>query len=118
MPTLSSPEHEVPGHRVVILLGCLAAIASCVLAHAAPARSRAPAVEPLTALSVNHAEATRRIATGVRGAAVLRAQVLLDRAHFSSGEIDASYGTNLRRAIDGFQAANGLPVTGVIDAST
>ena len=48
----------------------------------------------------------------------MRAQVLLDRAHFSSGEIDASYGSNLRQAIRGFQKLNQLPVTGLIDAST
>jgi lipoprotein-anchoring transpeptidase ErfK/SrfK len=53
-----------------------------------------------------------------RGDEVLRAQVLLDRAHFSSGEIDASYGSNLRQAIRGFQKLNQLPVTGLIDAAT
>jgi len=53
-----------------------------------------------------------------RGDDVLRAQVLLDRAHFSSGEIDASYGSNLRQAVRGFQKLNQLPVTGLIDAAT
>jgi lipoprotein-anchoring transpeptidase ErfK/SrfK len=45
------------------------------------------------------------------GPAVLRAQILLDRAAFSPGEIDAAYGSNLRAAIRGFQAAHQLPVT-------
>ena len=49
---------------------------------------------------------------------MLRAQVLLDRAHFSSGEIDASYGGNLRQAVRGFQKLNQLPVTGLVDAAT
>jgi lipoprotein-anchoring transpeptidase ErfK/SrfK len=53
-----------------------------------------------------------------KGDDVLRAQVLLDRAHFSSGEIDASYGSNLRQAIRGFQKLNQLPVTGLVDAAT
>jgi lipoprotein-anchoring transpeptidase ErfK/SrfK len=53
-----------------------------------------------------------------RGDEVLRAQVLLDRAHFSSGEIDAAYGSNLRQAIRGFQKLNQLPLTGLVDAAT
>jgi lipoprotein-anchoring transpeptidase ErfK/SrfK len=53
-----------------------------------------------------------------KGDDVLRAQVLLDRAHFSSGEIDASYGSNLRQAIRGFQKLNQLQVSGLVDATT
>ena len=49
---------------------------------------------------------------------MLRAQILLDRAHFSPGEIDAAYDGNLRQAIRGFQKLNQLPVTGVVDSAT
>jgi len=52
------------------------------------------------------------------GPEVLRAQVLLDRAHFSTGEMDAAYGSNMRQAILGFQKLHQLPLTGVVDAAT
>jgi lipoprotein-anchoring transpeptidase ErfK/SrfK len=50
--------------------------------------------------------------------AMLRAQVLLDRAHFSPGQIDGAGGSNSRRAIAGFQASRGLPASGELDAQT
>ncbi|RFP14708.1 MULTISPECIES: L,D-transpeptidase [unclassified Duganella] len=53
-----------------------------------------------------------------KGDQVLRAQVLLDRAHFSSGEMDGAYGSNMRQAIRGFQKLHQLPLTGVVDAAT
>lgn len=48
----------------------------------------------------------------------LRLQVLLDRARFSPGEIDAITGSNQARALRGYQAAHDLPVTGEPDAAT
>ena len=48
----------------------------------------------------------------------LTTQVLLDRLGFSPGVIDGHKGTNLSRAIKGFQEARGLDVTGEIDPRT
>jgi len=49
---------------------------------------------------------------------LLRAQVLLDRAHFSSGEIDGRAGSYLRKAIAGFQRDRGLQDDGRLGPNT
>lgn len=53
---------------------------------------------------------------GVAG--LLRAQVLLDRANFSPGEIDGLPGSNQRRALRGYQKSRGLDVSGELDEPT
>lgn len=49
---------------------------------------------------------------------LLRAQILLDRAHYSTGEMDAASGSNMKRALLAFQSQNELPPTGALEAGT
>jgi lipoprotein-anchoring transpeptidase ErfK/SrfK len=77
----------------------------------------APAPVVLNAVTVN-AAGTSGPAAKPGAAEVLRAQILLDRAHFSSGEIDGATGGNLRAAISGYQKAHSLDGTGSMNAAT
>lgn len=48
--------------------------------------------------------------------ALIRAQAILDRAHFSPGVIDGRAGGNFTRALEAFEAIHGLPTTPLNDA--
>lgn len=58
------------------------------------------------------------IHAGARGSAVLRAQILLNRAHFSCGQIDGDFGSNLQKTVAAFQDDRQLPASGAVDAAT
>ncbi|MGY0505886.1 L,D-transpeptidase family protein [Luteimonas sp. e5] len=64
------------------------------------------------------AQAANDPATRTGPDGVLRAQVLLLRAHFSTGEIDGKEGMNVAKAVRAFQASRDLPETGELDDAT
>lgn len=63
---------------------------------------------------VNKGDLSEPVRRGASRSAVLRAQVLLDRANFSVGEIDGAYGSNMRKAIGAFQVSRERKPTGEI----
>lgn len=80
---------------------------------------RAPRLDDTIDLgAVNDRDLRDPVGPRASGAAVLRAQILLDRAGFSSGEIDGVYGRNLRGAIAAYQRAHGLDLDGIVAGRT
>jgi len=100
--------------QLALLIACLAGAA----AQPSFAAAKASAAPTLSAEAVNAAASAAPASAAGKGAALLRAQILLDRAHFSSGEIDGANGANLRQAVAGYQKKQHLPASGKLDAAT
>jgi lipoprotein-anchoring transpeptidase ErfK/SrfK len=66
--------------------------------------------------AVNNSATTDPLDETSEGSAVLRAQILLDRAGFSVGEIDGRMGTNALHAVAGFRSARRLAAGTSVDA--
>src|SRR5258708_39801689 len=97
------------------MMRTLAITAVCGLTASAGAALAAP--DP-TALGASIDKATPKKANDRDPALVAKAEILLDRAHVSPGEIDGLDGDNFRNAVCAFQQVNGLPVSGDLDVAT
>ena len=93
----------------------IAALCACMLT------AQAAADKPLTIDSVNGAQwdaSKQGEATAQQRAVIFKAQVLLDRAGFSPGVIDARDGDNFRNALKSYQQQNDIEPTGKFDEPT
>lgn len=98
----------------LLILGLAGAAQARVAAH--KAHAAAPA---FTTAATNDATKKPNLDSSSRpGSAVLRAQILLDRAHCSPGEIDGRYGSNTRLAVTAFNLSRGIPGGPNVIAST
>jgi len=94
------------------------ALLSVLIIPAIPHAQVAP-TQPLTLLQANDvATLPGDLGDDANIAARLRVQVLLDRAQFAPGEIDARWGSNTQRAIAAFQRSRDLDPSGSIDEAT
>lgn len=90
-----------------------------ILALTVAAADRPPkkVVRSLTANEIEDSTKTEAVGPGATGTRVVRAQILLDRAKFSPGEIDGVYGDDFEVAVKGYQASHNLTPTGAVDAA-
>ena len=91
-----------------------AAFAVAVLATAVPQSAYA-----LDAAAVNAADFAKQPKKKPSGPdpVLVKAEVLLDRARFSPGEIDGQMGENFQKALAAFKVAQGLPDDSKLDAA-
>ena len=110
---------SVSRRKTLLAMAVAVAMAFTLPAHGASAKVAHPSPDAAQrAEALNAATAGATLVIGARGNAVVRAQVLMDRAWFSPGEIDGRFSSNMHRALKGYQQSAGLVVSGKIDRAT
>ena len=95
-----------PYPRYCIVIGLIGA---CVASAALGAE--------MNAAAINSAEPSKKtLSNGKPTPAGIRLQVLLDRAHFSPGEIDGKFGENAKKALRAYEEAQQLPSSDEVGA--
>ena len=105
-----------------LLLGALALVGCKVTINDENSSAQANTMSPTPAATAHQDRGFVAVAEAAKSSfdagPVFAAQVTLDRLGFSSGVIDGKEGKNYSAALEGFQRANDLPVTGRLDEAT
>ena len=100
--------------QLLAVTGSILALAAAAAGAQKPVAT--PAARSAAASEIEDATKTGALGPGAVGPTVTRAQILLDRARFSPGQIDGVYGEDLGVAIKGYRENHGLKPAGTIDA--
>ncbi len=122
--------------RIIITAALLLTLAACGSNNAAsnsnqvtatPATTAATPTAAPTVASAADSMASHDVAPGQTAAVqypdtekrpIMQAQVVLDRQGFGPGVIDGKMGLSTRHALEGFQEAHGLKISGKLDEAT
>src|SRR5579863_750295 len=98
-----------PLSRMAPILTLAALLCAPVESKLRPGHIPGDKQETLDPNVINDTQLDQTIGPNSKGSAVVRAQILLDRAHFSCGQIDGEYGDNLQKTVVAFQHNRDLP---------
>lgn len=120
MPLSPASSFSGPSRLLAICLCCatLGFASGSAMAQTAKSGAKTSASAGFDMDAFNNASDSPLLKSGSKGAAVVRAQILLDRAWFSCGEIDGRYAANMQRMVKAYQTARSLKVTGTVTAET
>lgn len=119
MPSTATPSPIHFSRRTLVAALCLTGLGLAGgSAWAAKPKAQAAGKQPLDVESFNNATDIPLLRSGSKGEAVARAQIMLDRAWFSCGEIDGRFAANMQRMVRAYQTAHDLKVTGTVTAET
>src|SRR5579863_3491395 len=107
-----------PLSRMAPILTLAALLCAPVESKLRPGHIPGDKQETLDPNVINDTQLDQTIGPNSKGSAVVRAQILLDRAHFSCGQIDGEYGANLQKTVAVFQQNQNLPVARALGPET